>query len=208
MAQTAGLPYPARMPILRSVAILSLAALATSTGCATLDSAAQPTVPVPMSPVPPGRPGQNPGASGEVLWAGLAQAQPPRPTTFDDWVVSGPNVKIGRRPDGIWTGTLLGRPVTLSPSMGGIAGSGVDLSIERHGTGTWITGTCFEAQVRFEVSGSRVKGNAGANVFDLPALGPGQFGAQAGLLTLSGSAARNDAAMPQVALALLAVLLR
>ncbi|MCX5730759.1 MAG: hypothetical protein NTY18_05280, partial [Deltaproteobacteria bacterium] len=85
------------MPILRSVAILSLAALATSTGCATLDSAAQPTVPVPMSPVPPGRPGQNPGASGEVLWAGLAQAQPGRRTTFDDWVVSGPNVKIGRR---------------------------------------------------------------------------------------------------------------
>ena len=37
-----------------------------------------------------------------VALAGLAQAQPPRPTTFDDWVVSGPNVKIGRRPDGIF----------------------------------------------------------------------------------------------------------
>jgi hypothetical protein len=53
-----------------------------------------------------------------------------------------------------------------------------------------------------------VKGTAGANVFDLVALGPGQFGTQAGLLTLSGSAARTDAAMPQMALALLAVLLQ
>jgi len=193
------------MPILRSVAILSLAALA---GCATLDSAAQPTVPVPMSPVPPGRPGQNPGALGEVLWAAPSQAPPPRRTTFDDWQVNGPNVKIGRRPDGIWAGTLFGRPVTLSPSMGSISGPGVDLSIERHGMGTWISGTCLDAPVRFEISGARVKGSAGANVFDLPALGPGQFGTQAGLLTLSGSAARNDAAMPQVALALLAVLLR
>jgi len=79
-------------------------------------------------------------------------------------------VKIGRRPDGVWGGTLLGRPVTLFPTMGSIAGSGVDLAIEWHGTG--------------------------------------QFGNQAGLLTLSGSAARTAAAMPQMALALLAVLLR
>jgi len=208
MARALRLPYPARMPFLRSVALLSLAALATSTSCATLDSASQPTVPVPMSQVPAGRPGQNPGASGEVLWADLSQPQPSRRATFDDWTVSGPSVKIARRPDGVWVGTLLGRQVTLSPTMGSIAGSGVELAIEWHGRGTWITGTCFDAPVRFEVSGARVKGNAGANVLDLPALGPGQFGSQAGLLTLSGSAARTDAAMPQMALALVAVLLR
>jgi len=175
--------------------------------CATLDSAAKPTVPVPMSAVPPGKPGQYPGATGEVLWADLTQARPSRRASFDDWLVQGPNVKIGRRPDGIWTGTLLGRPVTLSPTIGGVTGPGVELAIEWHGTGTWESGTCFGEPVRFEVSGVHVKGNAGANVFDLAALGPGQFGAQSGLLTLSGSAARTDAAMPQFALALLAVLL-
>jgi hypothetical protein len=193
------------MTSIRSAALVALLSLA---ACATLDSAAKPTIPVPMSQVPAGRPGQNLGASGEVVWADLSQAATSRRATFDDWLVSGPGVKIGRRPDGIWAGTLLGKPVTLSPSLGNLSGTGVDLAIDWHGTGTWVTGTCLGAPVRFEISGTRVKGNAGANVFDLVALGPGQFGTQAGLLTLSGSAARTDAAMPQMALALLAVLLQ
>jgi len=188
--------------------IVSLAALLALAGCATLDTSAKPTVPVPMSAVPAGQPGQNAGVSGEVVWADLSQAQTPRRARFDDWLVSGPSVKIGRRPDGIWTGTLLGTPVTLSPTLGSISGSGVDLSIEWHGTGTWITGSVFGAPVRFEISGVHVKGTAGANVFDLLAYGPGQFGDQAGLLTLSGSASRTDAAMPQMALAMVAVLFR
>jgi hypothetical protein len=192
------------MNLPRTATLASLLALA---GCATLDSASRPTVPVPMSPVPAGKPGQNTGVSGEVLWADLSQALPSRRASFDDWLVSGPNVKIGRRPDGIWAGTLLGHPVTLSPSIGSLTGSGVELAVEWHGTGTWISGTCFGAPVRFEVSGVHVKGSAGANVFDLAALGPGQFGGQGGLLTLSGAAARSDASMPQMALALIAVLL-
>lgn len=197
------------MLTLRATALASASSLALAlAGCATLDTSSKPTVPVPMSSVPAGAPGQNPGASGEVVWADLSQAQTTRRARFDDWLVSGPNVKIGRRPDGMWTGTLLGTPVTLSPTMGNVSGSGVDLSIEWHGTGTWITGSCLGAPVRFEISGIHVKGTAGANAFDLKALGPGQFGDPAGLLTLTGSAARIDAAMPQMALALLAVLLR
>jgi hypothetical protein len=192
------------MTPIRSATVAALLSLA---ACATLDSAAKPSIPVPMSQVPAGRPGQNPGASGEVVWADLSQAVTSRRATFDDWLVNGPSVKIARRADGIWAGTLHGRPVTLSPSLGNLSGAGVDLAIEWHGTGTWVTGTCLGEPVRFEVSGNHVKGNAGANVFDLVALGPGQFGTQAGLLTLSGSAARTDAAMPQMALALLAVLL-
>ena len=109
-------------------------------GCATLDSASQPTVPVPMSAVPPGKPGQYPGPGGEVLWADIGQAQTPRRARFDAWLVDGPDVKIARRPDGMWTGTFVGRPVTLSTSLGQIVGSGIDLAIERHGAGTWVTG--------------------------------------------------------------------
>jgi hypothetical protein len=161
-----------------------------------------------MSAVPPGQPGQRPGVTGEVLWADLSQAEPSRRASFDDWLVKGPDVRIGRRPDGMWVGTLWGRPVTLSPTLGSISGADVELTIEWHGTGIWVTGNCFGAPVRFEISGNQVKGNAGANVFDLKALGPGQFGSQAGLLTLTGSASRTDAAMPQMALAMVAVLLR
>ncbi len=177
-------------------------------GCATVDAASQPTVPVPMSVVPPGRPGQNPGVSGEVLWADLAQAQAPRRATFDDWLVNGPDVKVGRRPDGMWSGTFLGRPVTLSTSIGQISGSGIDLSVERNGAVTRIIGSVFDAPVNFDVSISRVKGVAGRNAFDLSRQGPGQYDSPAGMLTLRGAASNNAAPMPQAALALLAALLR
>ena len=186
---------------------LLVVALAVS-GCATLDSASQPTVPVPMSPVPPGRPGQNPGISGEVLWADASRAQTPRRAAFDDWVVNGPDWKLGRRVDGMWTGTFMGRPVTLAPALGTISGSGIELAVERHGAGTWITGTVFDAPVKFEVTVSRVKGFAGGNTFDLARQGPGQYDSLAGMLTLRGAAGTNAASMPQVALALVAALLR
>jgi hypothetical protein len=196
-------PYRARMKI-----DLLLALALAVTGCATLDAASQPTIPVPMSPVPPGRPGQNPGASGEVLWADVAQAQTPRRATFDDWLVSGPDLRIARRPDGMWSGTLFGRPVTLSTSLGQISGSGVDLAVERNGAATRIFGTVFDAPVKVEVTVSRVRGAAGGNAFDLARNGPGQYDSPAGLLSLRGAAATNAAPMPQVALALLAALLR
>jgi hypothetical protein len=189
----------------QAAALASLLALG---GCATLDSSSKIAVPVPMSAVPAGQPGKNPGPKGEVVWADLSQAMTTRKARFDDWAVAGPSVNIARRADGMWSGTMLDTPVTLSPSIGNVSGSGVDLTIEWHGTGTWVTGSCFGAPVRFEISGEHVKGTAGANVFDLKALGPGQFGDIRGLLTLSGSAARTDAAMPQMALAMLAVLIR
>jgi hypothetical protein len=187
-------------------ALLALALLVA--GCATLDSASQPTVPVPMSAVPPGKPGQNPGPGGEVLWADIGQAQTPRRARFDAWLIDGPDVKIARRPDGMWTGTFFGRPVTLSTSLGQIAGSGIDVAVERHGAGTWITGMVFDAPVRFEITVTRVKGGAGRNAFDLSRQGPGQYDSPAGMLTLKGSAVTNEAPMPQTALALLAALLR
>jgi len=196
-------PYLARMR--NSLLVLVVLAVA---GCATLESASQPTVPVPMSPVPPGKPGQNPGASGEVIWADLSRAQTPRRATIDDWLVQGPEVKVGRRVDGMWTGTLLGRPVTLAPAMGTISGSGIDLVVERHGAGTRIAGTVFDAPVNFEITVTAVKGFAGGNAFDLSRQGTGQYDGPAGMLTLRGAAGTNAAPMPQVALALVAVLLR
>ena len=161
-----------------------------------------------MSPVPAGKPGQNAGPSGEVAWAELSRPQSPRRATFDDWVVTGPEMKIARRPDGMWSGTLYGRPVTLSTTIGQIYGSGVDLTVERNGATTRIHGTVFDAPVRFEVAINRVNGFAGGNAFDLSRQGPGQYDGPAGMLTLRGSAATNAASMPQAALALVAALLR
>jgi hypothetical protein len=177
-------------------------------GCATTDAASQPTVPVPMSVVPPGKPGQNPGASGEVAWADVSQPQAARRATFDDWLVSGPNVRIGRRPDGMWSGTFFGRQVTLSTTIGQISGSGIDLLVERNGATTRITGTVLDAPVNLDVSISRVNGFAGGNTFDLARQGPGQYDGPTGMLTFRGAATNNSAPMPQAALALLAALLR
>jgi hypothetical protein len=143
-----------------------------------------------------------------VLWADASRALTPRRAAFDDWVVNGPDWKLGRRVDGMWTGTFMGRPVTLAPALGTISGSGIELAVERHGAGTWITGTVFDAPVKFEVTVSRVKGFAGGNTFDLARQGPGQYDSLAGMLTLRGAAGTNAAPMPQVALALLAALLR
>jgi len=186
-----------------------LAALAlAATGCASLDAAHQLTVPVPMSPVPAGKPGQNAGPSGEVAWTDLARPQSPRRVTFDDWVVVGPEMKVARRPDGMWSGTLFGRPVTLSTTIGQISGSGVDLTVERNGATTRIGGTVFDAPVRFEVSINRVNGFAGGNAFDLSRQGPGQYDGPDGMLSLRGAASNNAASMPQAALALLGALLR
>ena len=186
-----------------------LAALAlAATGCASLDAAHQITVPVPMSAVPAGKPGQNAGPSGEVAWADLARPQSPRRATFDDWQVVGPEMKIGRRPDGMWSGTLYGRPVTLAATIGQITGSGVDLVVERNGATTRIGGMVFDAPVRLEVSINRVNGFAGGNVVDLSRQGPGQYDGPAGMLTFRGVAASNAASMPQTALALVAALLR
>ena len=80
--------------------------------------------------------------------------------------------------------------------------------MERHGAGTRISGTVFDAPVNLEVTVARVKGFAGANAFDLSRQGPGQYDSPAGMLTLRGAAGTNAAPMPQVALALLAALLR
>ncbi len=189
------------------IALLPVLVLAVA-GCATTDAASQPTVPVPMSVVPAGRPGQNPGASGEVTWTGIAEARIERRATFDDWLVSGSDVRIGRRPDGMWSGTLFGRPVTLSTSIGQVVGSGIDLSVERNGAVTRITGTVFDSPVNLDVSISRVRGIAGGHSFDLARQGPGQYDGPAGMLTLRGAATNNAAPMPQAALALLAALLR
>lgn len=186
-----------------------LAALAlASAGCASLDAAHQLTVPVPMSPVPAGKPGQNPGPTGEVAWADPARPQSARRAGFDDWAVTGSDVRIARRPDGMWSGTLFGRPVTLATSIGQISGSGVELTVERNGATTRLHGTVFDAPVRLEVSINRVNGFAGGNAFDLARQGAGQYDGPAGMLTLRGAAATNAASMPQVALALLAAMLR
>jgi hypothetical protein len=172
-------------------------------------AAPRPPPPIPMSALPPGPPPAEFQAAGEVLWADIGQALPTRRAAFDGWRVVGPPVELVRQPDGRWTGTLRGREVAVLPAAGKLTGQGIDLSVVRQPDGgVLVSGAWMEATVRIEITPDRIRGGAGARSFDLTWLGPGMYNSYAGLLQLKGAAGQVvDPVLPQLVLALLAVLL-
>jgi len=187
----------------RLPAALGLAALV---ACAT----ASPGAPVALSPVPPGPVALEFHASGEVLWAYVRQ-ESTRRASYDGWRVTGPSVSLVRGPDGLWHGTFQGRDALLAAVPGKITGTGIDISVLRQADGSIaVSGSWLGAPVGFQLAGDRVRGSAGANSFDLWRAGPGMYSNDAaGLLTLAGDAARlEEPVMPQLPLAMLAVLLQ
>jgi hypothetical protein len=185
----------------RLVAVLPLLVAA----CATT----APPPPIPMSAQPPGPPPAQFQAAGEVLWADIGQALPTRRAAFDGWRVVGPPVDLLRQPDGRWVGTLRGREVALVPAAGKLVGERIDLSVVRQPDGgVLVSGIWLEAPVRIEITSDRIRGSAGSRSFDLTWLGPGMYNSYAGLLQLKGAAGQVvDPVLPQLVLALLAVLL-
>jgi hypothetical protein len=164
---------------------------------------------LPMTPQPPGLPPAEFKAVGEVLWADIGQAQPSRRAAFDGWRVAGPAMDLARMPDGRWVGTFGGVDVALTVKDGLVQGNAVDLSLLRQQDGSvLVSGIWLGAPVRITLSPDRIKGGAGANAFDLTWLGPGMYNSYAGLLQLRGAAGQVvDPVLPQLVLALLAVLL-
>ncbi len=191
-----------------SIAAVALSALA---ACASAPDRALPRVPVAMSPAPRGAPGEDQGPVGEVTWLDLGQAESPRRASFDGWIVNGPPVRLGRTPDGHWAGTVNGRDGVLDANSGRLAAAAVDIGVERQGDRIWLTGTWFGSPVRIEVARDRIRGSAGANSFDLQRWAPDIYRSAngTGMLRVTGAAQSvDDAAMPQLALALLAVVAR
>ena len=193
------------MHIPRRAALRAAALPVLLAACATTS----PPLPVPMSAQPPGPPPAAFQAAGEVLWADIGQATPTRRAAFDGWRVVGPPVDLLRGPDGRWVGTLRGREVAVVPAAGRLTGQGIDLSVVRQPDGALlVTGAWMEAPVRIEITPDRIRGSAGARSFDVTWLGPGMYNSYAGLLQLKGAAGQvADPILPQLVLALLAVLL-
>ena len=168
-----------------------------------------PSLPIPMSALPPGPPPAELRALGEVLWADIGQARPGRRAAFDGWRVVGPPVDLVRQADGRWVGTFRGVGVAVAPGPGRISGPGVDVSIVRQKDGSVLaSGTWLGAPLSIELSPDRIRGGAGGNAFDLTWMGPGMYNSYAGLLQLKGAASQvADPLLPQLVLALVAVLM-
>jgi hypothetical protein len=158
-------------------------------------------------PIPLSQPAGSPAPAeyvptGEVIVRG-------RGATFSDWRVAGPTVNLTRAEDGSWSGSLLGRNVSLKPGPGRLTGPGGDLQFLRWGDYVYVRGNLSgrEVDVRFKpgagfaVRGGKVCEAAVATV-DCAASVNASGGAE-----LLGQAAAAEAPMPQFGLALLAAML-
>ena len=164
-----------------------------------------------LTPAPPGEPALDFQAKGEVVWADLSQSVTPRRASFDGWRVTGPEVSLIRAPDGLWQGTFQRRAVAFEVRPGVLAAPGVSVSVRRQPDGSvQVSGQVWDSPVELQVAKSSINGSAGANQVALTLTAAGMYtNGAAGSLTLSGEAARlEEPVMPQLFLALLAVLVQ
>jgi hypothetical protein len=178
--------------------------------------------PVAMSPapvLPPGEAGKPPGPYVPIGQVD-SNAAAGKSASFDSRRVVGPNIDLVRNEKGDWIGSAgaIERDFVLAVKDGEMRGAGVNVSILRQDDGTIYAGGLF-FQTRYEVyyGRTKLKGNThnGRCGFELKLVAPGVYngdvgcGMQVSDLTIrfTGEAARFDGmAMPQVVLALLAVL--
>jgi hypothetical protein len=163
------------------------------------------TVPLSLSPVPPGQPDDDFQSTGEVTTKGES-------TAFNDWRVVGPRVNLTRRADGTWAGNLVGRNYILKPGPGSLSAPGADLHFLRWGKDIAVLGNLGELKIRIRIvpgEGLRVAdgkvcrvGGAGSILVDCT---PEEARASPGI-HLRGQAAQTQLPeMPQLALALIAI---
>jgi hypothetical protein len=160
-----------------------------------------------------------PKAAGFVA-TGELRASYGKSAAFDAWHVRGPNVNLTRAEDGSWDGT--GGPdmraLHLEVRPGEVRGPGVSLSVEKMADGSVeVGGLFFLDRYSIRISSQRITGStrSGKCSFDLKRTSPDRFDGDMACgmaitrigLELFGDAARGEApVLPQVALALLAVM--
>jgi hypothetical protein len=139
---------------------------------------------------------------------------------FDAWHVRGPNVNLTRAEDGSWDGTggpeMTGLHLEVKP--GSVRGAGVSLSIEKMADAfVEVGGLFYQDRYFIRVSSQRITGSTrgGRCSFDLKRVSPNRFDGDMACgmeitrigLELFGDAARGeDPVLPQLAIALVAVM--
>jgi opacity protein-like surface antigen len=141
--------------------------------------------------------------------------------SFDDTRVVGPNVNLTRREDGTWGGDLAGQNVDLHfQGENRLMGPNVNITYSTRDGTTLVEGLFYGRRVRVEMGKKKLQGRLGACSLDLsrrnvqtffgdvgcsnPQRGLGTAGKAT--LTLLGVAASANPPLPQLALALFALL--
>ncbi len=141
---------------------------------------------------------------------------------FDGERVVGPNVNVSREEEGAgWAGDLSGANMALEVSKEHLRGASISLALEQKPGELKVEGLFFGQRVRLELTGKAFTGHYGNCSFDLavapktPGLYRGDVGCMKRGVTpltgkasmrLAGDAAAEAKPMPQLVLALLAVL--
>ena len=181
-------------------------------------------------PVPP-MPTSSAGTAGEVVFVASGSVTLPwgsvgSGATFSDHAVTGQSVNMATTPEGTWGGDLRGGNLHLDISEGRIGATALELRVDRQGDTLHLSGIFGGRRVNVELSPRRLHGtlDGGTCSFDLASQAPGRYhglvscppprgqrlpDVTTASFNLVGDAARLDQpALPQMALALLAVLPR
>jgi len=173
-----------------------------------------PGIPMRMTELPSEAPTaeQRDRVAGEISFAGGGAG---RTAGYGMWRVAGPAVDLAHAGDGIWAGTLSGRPVRLAASPGKLEGAGVELYLYQDGETVTLRGLWFQRSIWITMTPTQLTGHLAANApgFDIKRDAPDKWSGNWGpgvpiFLTFKGEAAQYPAvATPQFYLALLSALL-
>ncbi|WP_248360715.1 hypothetical protein [Anaeromyxobacter oryzae] len=157
--------------------------------------------------------------TGEVRFLGWGSTG--SGAAFDADRIIGPSVNLTRREDGSWAGDLVGQNLDLQVSPKKLTGPNVNVGYETKDGRTTIEGLFFGQRIRLELDKKRLHGKVGVCSLDLSRKNPQFFQGEMGCtpsgrnafpqtsrasLQLIGEAGSDQPPMPQLALALIAIL--
>ncbi|HET9554570.1 MAG TPA: hypothetical protein VFP50_16515 [Anaeromyxobacteraceae bacterium] len=138
---------------------------------------------------------------------------------FDGERVVGPSVNVSRQESGGWAGDLSGANMELAVSASRLSGAGVSLALEQRPNALKVEGLFFGQRVRLALDEKKFVGRYGRCSFELTRKAPGIYRGDLGCMRtgsfpstarvvfrLTGQAADATPPLPQMILALLAVL--
>jgi hypothetical protein len=157
-------------------------------------------------------------ATGEVRflgWGGTGSG-----AAFDAARIVGASVNLTRREDGSWAGDLAGQDLDLQITPKRASGPNVSINYETKDGKTLVEGLFFGRRIRIELDRKHLRGRLGACSLDLSRKNPQYLSGEMGCMPagrsvpqtsratvqLIGEAGSDKPPMPQLALALVAIL--